>query len=232
MTSTTKKRPRKITPKKQARRTTKRPRKNVAVTASDATTVEPTATDQPTDPAADPSPIQQVEHEHYEEIRTLNQEVCEARSAWTIAKDKASGLKKTFDALNYELLQTIRRGPDPQRKLPLDGAANSTTSPSDAWRSVKVSELTISSSTAETLVDNFLSTLGELSDFWKAGNMLTDLVGIGGAKADAVADAFAAYGVEHPKLFGEPEAEDLIDDNDGTVDGEAEDDADDDELLQ
>lgn len=166
-----------------------------------------------TEPTGELTPAQKLEHEHYEEILVRTQEVCEARTKWASAKDRASGLKKEFDALNGDLLTLIQRGPDMQTKLPLDGGQPSggdepaaATVVSDAWRDVEVGELDVPDSLVSKLCENGLHTLGELSDFWKGRRELTELKGIGGAKSDAVADAFARYGQEHPEVFGEPVA--------------------------
>lgn len=147
------------------------------------------------------TPAQQREHEHYEAIKARTQEVCNARALWAAAKDRASALKKEFDALTTELLDFTRGGPDPQQKLPLSDEPSAV---SDAWRDVEVGELDIPDSLAAKLIEHGLHTLGELSDFWKARRELAELKGIGGAKQDLVADAFAKYGQNHPEVFGEP----------------------------
>lgn len=171
--------------------------------------------DEPTEITAEPAdppaltPTQQVEHDHYEEIKKLTQDVYEARREWASAKDQASALKKGFEALSTELIDTIRRGPEMQRKLPLAGEASesATVAHSDAWRDVEVGELDIPDSLVGKLCEHGLHTLGELSDFWKSRRDLTELKGIGGAKELLVTDAFAKYGQEHPEVFGQAEEE-------------------------
>lgn len=105
-------------------------------------------------------------------------------------------------------MSLVRKGPDLQRKLPLSDqspieAAVAVVQEMTAWRDVEVGELNISDAMAGKLIENGLSTLGELSDFWKAGKVLTEIKGIGGTKADAIADAFAEYGAAHPELYGQ-----------------------------
>lgn len=147
------------------------------------------------------TPAQIAEHAHYEQIIRLNEEVCTAKSKWSAAKDKASALKKEYDALAGELSTLIKDGPELQQRLPLKDGASPI--PNDAWRSQPVNVLDISESLAEKLAECSLPTLGDLSDFWKAGKVLTDFNGIGETKAASIADAFADYGTKHPELFGE-----------------------------
>lgn len=170
------------------------------------------------------SPTQQLEHEHYELIRERTREVCEARSTWAQAKDRSQALKKEFDALSGELLDLIVGGPEMQRKLPLSDEP--ATVPSDAWRDVEVGELDVPDSLAAKLIENGMHTLGELSDYWKARRELTELKGIGGAKSDQVAEAFAKYGQEHPEVFGQAAEEPAAEEGDAEETDVDEEDAD------
>lgn len=181
--------------------------KEADIAESEVESVEPQA-DESRRLLVEDTPMENAEHEHYEQIKSLAAKVAHARINWKTAKDEASESKKLLDALQGDLVSLIRRGPDLQRRLPLSDespieAAVAVVQEMTAWRDVEVGELNISDAMANKLIENGLSTLGELSGFWKAGKVLTEIKGIGGAKADLIADAFAEYGTAHPELYGQ-----------------------------
>lgn len=70
-------------------------------------------------------PVDAAAHirEHYEQIREKEREVYALEGEYNDAKEEAAGAKKAFDAADKELRNLIARGPDRQKKLPLEDAA-------------------------------------------------------------------------------------------------------------
>jgi hypothetical protein len=172
-----------------------------------------------TEPAADPPPsLEELKRTHYAEIAVLGNRVDNARLAWEGLKADTSDAKKEYEGLNVQLLKLIRRGPSLQRELPLgEGDAPL---PDDSWRSLDLKQLDITPGVLNSLYTGGLMTFGDLSDYWKDGNVLSSIRGIGEASDAAVRDAFSQYGVEHPEVFGAAQ------EADGEVDEETDDDTD------
>lgn len=71
----------------------------------------------------------------------------------------------------------------------------------ESWRKVTVKDLGISDAIGEKLAANepMLTTLGEIVDYTTAGKRLTDIAGIGAAKAEAIDEAITKYFADHPR---------------------------------
>ena len=66
--------------------------------------------------------LTELEHEHYEEIKELNNEFREEYSEWELLKDRTGSAKKRVDEISKRLSYLIARGPEKQQKLPFDQA--------------------------------------------------------------------------------------------------------------
>lgn len=150
------------------------------------------------------------EQEHYAAIVALNARVEAAHNEWTFAKEEAKGRKTIYDARAGELVDLIKRGPDPQKTLeftegePDDEGSLELFSPDGAeWELRPIADLGMSDALTRKLDDGGIQTLGELSNFWRAERKLTELSGIGPEKADTIAEVWRKYAEAHPEVYGE-----------------------------
>lgn len=183
--------------------------------------IAPTLHDQAAADAAAAEPVlspDELKRQHYEETVALGRAVDAAKHEWSELKAQAAEAKKEYEGLNGSLLRMLRRDPM-QRPLPL-GAPAESDEPlpvDDSWRKLDVNQLTLTPTVINHLYTGGIMTLGDLSDFWKAEKVLTDIKGIGEASDVAVRDAFSEYGVQHPELFegqaGDAEPGDEADDD-------------------
>lgn len=153
------------------------------------------------------------EAEHYAAIRECSQDVERLAMKMEEAKEKASAAKKAYDAEVSELRSLIRRGPDPQGKLPLVGADKDSAvateaepsddaddpEPDDNWRDTPIGHLNafcgMPPRFLKPLEEAKLTTLGKLSDAMNEGGDTWhyDLDGIGDKAAEHIADAFTEF---------------------------------------
>lgn len=75
------------------------------------------------------------------------------------------------------------------------------TTDDESWRKVTVKDLGISDAIADKLAANepMLDSLGAIVDYTTAGKRLTDIAGIGAAKAEAIDEAVTKYFADHPR---------------------------------
>lgn len=76
------------------------------------------------------------------------------------------------------------------------------------WRAIAVSELEIPNGTMVKLHEAKITTMGELADWTAEGNLLTDIPGIGGAKAEQLEEATMAFWQRNPALADSRDAAD------------------------
>jgi hypothetical protein len=164
----------------------------------------------------------ELEHDHYEEIKELNNEFREEYSEWEFLKDKTGAAKKRVDEISKRLSYLIARGPDNQKKLPF---VDSTDGNSLEWREQDIAgSLGLPAKTLEKLEDAGIHTIGELEDL-RAGDGLTSIGGIGQATADKIEEQVLEWLSENRDKFGETVEESTEQDE---IDGDTEDDSDDD----
>lgn len=138
------------------------------------------------------------DHERLAAIEEAEQRVADCESAWESAKSEAKCCKDAFDAAVLRLRNVITSKDDGQQDLPFS-------EPSEAWRAVHVDTLGLASQTVAALVEANRATIGDLAD-WTAHNPLTDLKGIGDAKACAIEDALTEFWSQHPE-YTKPESD-------------------------
>lgn len=132
-------------------------------------------------------------------------EVDIAKNDWDLKKERAADAKKVFDGLVEQLLELIRKVKNPPSMPLFDGvsepqpAASENTQVDDmAWRAVPLSEALVGlpESIIVSLNESNLQTMGELAD-WTAAyggrNKLTDIPGIGPAKAEKIEQALVDF---------------------------------------
>jgi hypothetical protein len=73
-------------------------------------------------PPAPPADSPAYFREHYDAIREKERDVYALENEYLELKEEAAGAKKAFEAADKELRNLIARGPDRQKKLPLDEA--------------------------------------------------------------------------------------------------------------
>lgn len=119
-----------------------------------------------------------------------------------IKEDLKSEKQHYEDAVN-ELRQLVRRGPDRQQRLPFPDddqvtpepiTVNTTETDDDSWKPTPIIELDgLAEPIKNKLLDAGISTVGELADFTATGNLLTDVKGIGAAKAEKIEAALEKF---------------------------------------
>lgn len=168
-----------------------------------------------TDTTTEPKEMTTLEHEHYEEIKELNNEFREEYAEWEFLKDKTGSAKKRVDEISKRLSYLIARGPEKQQKLPFE---DSTKGEVLAWREASVAEsLGLTTGVLEKLANAGVTTIGELEDL-RAGAGLRSIKGIGQATVDKIEDQVIEWLDENRDKFGEvvnEESEDDEDDSDG-----------------
>ena len=156
-------------------------------------TTDATPADETPKPESDP---QRISNEQAEQIAKARQRVKEAQAAEEEAKAEHAAAKKHREALDEQLgdlLDDILNG---QRSL----FDETVTADEGDWRAMSVGELDLPQSLLDRLCDLDLGTLGALSDRMATGDhWADDLDGIGIAKAEKIAEAFAFFWQEHPE---------------------------------
>lgn len=126
-----------------------------------------------------------------------------ATAEWEGKDAAAKAAKKRMEAANEELIQLVaeaRKGLplfDRPRADPPAGMTAEAPAGDAGWREASISVLHVEhglpSAVEAKLRDAGLDTIGRLADFTAADNRLTDVPGIGPAKAEAVEDALAKF---------------------------------------
>lgn len=132
------------------------------------------------------------------------------------AKDKLKGLRGEY----AEAVNTLREAVRGQRRLgfpdeprQLDAPQSQDTEPADtdeAWRDTSVESLGLPETTCELLREAGLNCVGDIADFTSDDHMLTDVPGIGPAKAERIEKALDAF---WEKYRSEVEVEEPADDD-------------------
>ena len=157
-----------------------------------------------------------------EPIKAAHAEVNAKRTLWERAKTAVKAAKGDYDkAVDYrdELLQDAMLG---QHGLPF--AAGGTDAPAvggpvEDWRGVSVAELGLPVTLSDKLIEANLLTIGAISDYLKPTGTgycakLTDIAGIGAAKAEMIEKALEKFWETHP-VAAEPQADPVDETPDG-----------------
>ena len=147
-----------------------------------------------------------AEQKHYQSIRDKEREVADCEADFTAKKESASAAKKRFEAADEQLRAFIRRGPDLQQNLPgMDIDVDS-----EAWRDVALVDLDVPADIRELLRELLveaeeprLLTIGDLQSYLEE-YALTDIGGIGPAKAEVIESRLADFWEAHPE-YCQPE---------------------------
>jgi len=154
-----------------------------------------------------------VEQEHYHRITTMVLEVDKLKASSDRAKEKAKTAKQRWEAAAEELHDLIRRGPDPQPKLP---GMEDVDEKSDAegWRSVSLADVGLVGRLAKPFEETKLATLGDLVD-WQAEDLRTlqDLPGVGEKTAEKIEELLTQFWANHPE-WTQPESEEEYEEED------------------
>lgn len=141
-----------------------------------------------------------VTEQHYQDIIQQNKAVADLAARSGAAKERAKAAKQRYEEGIAELTELIRRGPDPQAKLP---GMEDVDAKSDAWRTVTLEEAGLPSKLLKPFKEfswegGSIKTLGDLAD-WQAEYELANIHGIGPKLADEIADTLVKFWEEHPE---------------------------------
>ena len=140
-----------------------------------------------------PEPIDPI-YVHYDAICAMQVEVDKLAENYDRKKEAAKAAKGVLEDAEAELRALIRRGPEPQRELPLEPRTQ------DAWRELGIGELELPPKIAEKLQQTDCQTLGDLADRMNAGEQWwREIEGFGEKTAEKVNEAFAAFWERHPE---------------------------------
>jgi len=146
--------------------------------------------------------------EHYDQIRSLNENISRLSIRLLETKGRAKAAKEAYDSAVDGLRELITRGPDMQGKLPFGESEDKEQQPSDAWRDEMVAEnLGLTPSELEKLEENDVYTIGQLVDL-DAGDGIGSIKGFGQAKVDKIKDQLVEWLSENRDKFGESAEED------------------------
>jgi hypothetical protein len=169
------------------------------------------ATDTIAEPIEETKELTDLEREHYEAIKELNNEFREQYAGWEFLKDKTGAAKKVVDEISKRLSYLIARGPDNQQKLPF---ADSTDGEVLAWREASIAEsLGLTPKVLEKLEEASVITMGQLEDL-RGDAGLMSIAGIGQATADKIEEQVLEWLTENRDKFGE-----VVEESEGDEDG-------------
>lgn len=152
------------------------------------------------EPPAEETPYSRLEQAHYEEIRGMERTVRDKERDYLRSKSETSALKKAFECSDEGLRNLIAEGPQQQMKLPLADAEEPQAE--EAWRAMPLAEAGIAGAMETKLAEADITTIGQLADFTASGCELTEIDGIGPAKAEEIADLLTEFWKKHPELCG------------------------------
>lgn len=150
--------------------------------------------------------------EDVQEIFDLRRNVAERRAEYIKAKSEAKQAKSEWEEAGEDLIVLIDRIQNPQRELPFgppgtspidhaiemedkarDGKSKPAPPTDESWRKVNIKELKLGDKIQDNLEDAGLFTIGQIADFTAKDQGLTDIGGIGPAKAQKIEDALTEF---------------------------------------
>ena len=153
-----------------------------------------------------------VESEAEATLREMNAEIDAAAADHHQKSEAAKAAKKRVESLQADLNEFIRRS---NEKLPLfDGKAVSppaAETSDETWREVPIDTLSLECGLSESIVNKLveaeITTIGKLADWTKSEKRLTDIAGIGGAKAEQIEAAMDKFWGSRPAASAVADAE-------------------------
>lgn len=137
-----------------------------------------------------------------EEITLLSLELAAAAAKHKVAK-------ASYESAVAQMLRIVDDERNPE--LPFSDPPSAGEQSPDAWKSVSLREVRgLGEGELAALAEAGIETIGKMSEY-TSQHRLTDIKGIGDAKAEKIENAMAEYWNEHPI----PEPEDEDDDEDG-----------------
>lgn len=116
--------------------------------------------------------------------------------------------KQAYESAVSKLRGAIRDANSGQQALPFPTDEPSA-APVEDWRATTLADLEITGKLAESLVEAGLTTLGAIADYTAADKRLTDIDGVGPAKAEKIEAACEDWFKRHPGARdGEAEVDD------------------------
>lgn len=165
-------------------------------------------------PAAETPSLDELRRQHYEAIREKNLQVAELEQDMNAEHERYKAAKKVFEGAQSELRSLIRR--DPNQRVLFQKNGDETVEP---WRAVTLDDLGIEGRIAELLTEAKLTTLGAIAD-WTKEYQLTDIAGIGPAKAESLQATLDLYWAQNPPVDQAEEHDAAQSDLKGEIAGE------------
>lgn len=143
------------------------------------------------------------------EIAEHNTRIRQARVDYEVKNEKAKAAKKRLEALQEELERLITdsttdlplfasKAPVGPPVLPADAVTQTEDDQAEdtSWRVVAVAELGLAEGVVERLLEAAFPNLGAIADWTASGKLLTDIDGIGPAKAEQIEQALERFWAE------------------------------------
>ena len=132
------------------------------------------------------------------EIEEQERRVQKAEDQWKGLQQQTKAAKEAFDYTVDKLRQLIRE----RDGAPLfNGNANETSINHESWRDTEVDDLGehgLTIPVVAALKEADLNTLGDIADYTASGKLLTDIKGIGNAKAEAIENCMTRWFAANP----------------------------------
>lgn len=147
------------------------------------------------------------------EIEDAERDCANAELDWQQAKSAAKCAKDEYDDRVLRLRSLIRAARNDANRPLLNPtpAEEQPASPDDAWQKTPLADLGLSPKILEAMEVARVRTVGELADYTRQ-YMLTDIKGIGPAKAEEIEDALTKFWAEHPEYTAPVAGEEGSDD--------------------
>lgn len=160
-------------------------------------TVETPEASQNASQTPSPKSDELVEADEFERrLKLADDKIREADVEIENLKSKLKSAKARQEEYVGELREIVRQGRHAGQSMPLfdrqpDPAPKPAAKLHEPWRDWPLSEIGLPSHALSKLVEAGFSTAGNIADFSTAGNLLTDIDGIGEATADLIENALA-----------------------------------------
>lgn len=128
-----------------------------------------------------------------EAITAAERDVAEAEADYNDAKQAATDAKKRYEGKVDRLRDVIKSANEPL--LPFSETEETF---DKGWRDVAIDDLDLPTQLVEHLGEKQLHTIGDLSD-WTSNKQLTDIDGVGPAKAEQIENALTKFWQDNPQ---------------------------------
>lgn len=146
------------------------------------------------------------------ETKSAREAEKEAESEWMAAVARQQSVIKgqnekhpLFDRKWFQAKTKIESTAEAVKTEQLALEAKVAATPRDGWRAFRLEHTTIPSTTVKLLAESNYHTIGDIANLTASGLPLTDIKGVGQAKADKIEAGLARFWQDHPE-YGDAEA--------------------------